>query len=384
MKKDNKKRKGEPKLYPFDRDMGKVWFVAFRFTNPETGQPKQFQFRGSLNEIYPKADRIKEGNAMIKAYSELLNEGWNPFNKEYETPTNHTLLKNYLPYIVELKRPLMRKSSHVAYRSVTNLFEKWIRKNCMYDIQLNSVTKHHAQKYNDHNISRGLSAHACNNHLSVMSSIFNELVDREEISINPFSKVKRQKEVSRENVAFTNDERNTIREHLKKNNVRLYYAVQFVYYCMLRRTDLMNLRVGDIDFINKTIRTRGITAKNGRSQSVTIPKSFEVILLEMGLDKADKNLYVFGKKLETCEIQLKKPDIFTDLHGLEIKKLNIRKECTFYCWKHTGAMNLYLATKDVYIVMNQCRHSDISTTMIYLRSLGLVVNEMVRSADFNF
>jgi integrase len=104
----------------------------------------------------------------------------------------------------------------------------------------------------------------------------------------------------------------------------------------------------------------------------------------MGLDKAHKAHYVFGKNLETREAPLKKPDIFTDLHHEETAKLNIRKECTFYCWKHTGAMNLYMATKDPYIVMNQCRHSEITTTMIYLRSLGLVVNELIREADFEF
>ena len=34
--------------------------------------------------------------------------------------------------------------------------------------------------------------------------------------------------------------------------------------------------------------------------------------------------------------------------------------------------------KNAYIVMRQCRHSDIKMTMIYLRSLGCGVNEQVR------
>ena len=45
---------------------------------------------------------------------------------------------------------------------------------------------------------------------------------------------------------------------------------------------------------------------------------------------------------------------------------------------HTGVVDLYNHTKDAYIVMRQCRHSDIKMTMIYLRSLGCGVNEQVR------
>ena len=56
----------------------------------------------------------------------------------------------------------------------------------------------------------------------------------------------------------------------------------------------------------------------------------------------------------------------------------------FYAWKHSGVCALYNATKDPYIVMSQARHSDIKTTMIYLRSLGLTVNERIRQAEYGF
>ncbi|MUP36752.1 hypothetical protein [Labilibaculum euxinus] len=41
----------EPKLFPTDRNINikKSWFVAFRFTDPNTGDRKQFQFRGDIS-----------------------------------------------------------------------------------------------------------------------------------------------------------------------------------------------------------------------------------------------------------------------------------------------------------------------------------------------
>lgn len=75
---------------------------------------------------------------------------------------------------------------------------------------------------------------------------------------------------------------------------------------------------------------------------------------------------------------MKRIDDLSDKQRVVNKENNIRSECTFYSWKHTGVVDLYNHTKDAYIVMRQCRHSDIKMTMIYLRSLGCGVNEQVR------
>ena len=44
---------------------------------------------------------------------------------------------------------------------------------------------------------------------------------------------------------------------------------------------------------------------------------------------------------------------------------------TLYSWKHTGAIKLYQATKDMKKVQRQCRHWSITETDNYLRDLGL-------------
>ena len=42
----------------------------------------------------------------------------------------------------------------------------------------------------------------------------------------------------------------------------------------------------------------GKKAKSWRSESVTIPKSFEPILIEMGIDELPKDYYIFFKNFE--------------------------------------------------------------------------------------
>ena len=43
---------------------------------------------------------------------------------------------------------------------------------------------------------------------------------------------------------------------------------------------------------------------------------------------------------------------------------------TIYGYKHTGAINLYLATRDIELVRRHCRHAHAGITATYLRGLG--------------
>jgi integrase len=105
----------------------------------------------------------------------------------------------------------------------------------------------------------------------------------------------------------------------------------------------------------------------------------------MGLDLAPKNFYIFGRKnFSTCEQKLATINHLSGTHRRVARELKIGGEKSFYSWKHTGACALFNATKDPYLVMQQCRHSDIKITMIYLRSLGLTVNEKIREAEYSF
>jgi integrase len=132
--------------------------------------------------------------------------------------------------------------------------------------------------------------------------------------------------------------------------------------------------------VNKTIRIASSTAKNRLQDSVTITEGLEKILLEMGLDMAPGHYYVFGKRMMTCEQQCTRPSDISDRHrALKLAAgLPDDPDKTFYSWKHTGVVDYYQQIKDPYAIMRQCRHSDIKTTMIYMKSLGLNPNAEFR------
>ncbi len=374
-------------IYPKNRNMKVKWFVAFRCTDKTTGHTQQFQYRDKINSHKTKQERMIAARALSSALSDLIKSGWNPFEAEVQTGEQLEIkpLVQALREVLEIKRATFTPKSYISYNDILKQFTGWLKKKHLDIVYPDHFTNQHIRNFLDYCLTEwGNSGKTHNVKLNCLRALFNALKDRGGVKVNPCDGIKKLPEKSCEKVAFMDTEREAAKKHLFTNHRRLYYACQFVYYCMIRRTELMLLRVGDIDFESKTIRISGKTAKNGRSESVTIPRSFEPILYEMGLNTAPKDYYIFGKDFDTCPTRLVKADYLSDAHRAAMKEIDMRKESTFYSWKHTGAMQLYKATKDPYIVMRQCRHTDISITMIYLRSLGLVVNETVRNADFSF
>ena len=90
----------------------------------------------------------------------------------------------------------------------------------------------------------------------------------------------------------------------------------------------------------------------------------------------------FRRGLKTWDQQFINPNHISSLHLKFSREIGIRKECTLYSWKHTGASKLYMLTKDPYKVMRHLRHHSLEMTMIYLRSLGFNADESIQGMSW--
>jgi integrase len=124
-----------------------------------------------------------------------------------------------------------------------------------------------------------------------------------------------------------------------------------------------------------------LEAKNNHQESVVIPKALEPILDEMELHNYNPDLYLFGRNLQTDITPYVNQNHISARYSKFIHQLHIDSEKGLYSWKHTGVCKYYYLTgKDVYALMRQLRHRDLNTTMIYLKSLGLIQNDAFRNA----
>jgi hypothetical protein len=70
------KKYTEPKIFPANHDLKKVWFVSFRFFNPATGKMREFQYRDDINSFNTiAAERMRRARVVAKSLKELLHEG---------------------------------------------------------------------------------------------------------------------------------------------------------------------------------------------------------------------------------------------------------------------------------------------------------------------
>ena len=373
----------KPKIYNAKSDVSKIWYVWFYVYLPD-GRRKMHKFRAGINKFKSFTQRTKEAAALRAAVEYRLKNGWadeliaaEGFRQEKDT----TLIE-HLKKIHEVKSVTLRQRSARSYAGHLDLFCEFLARTRRKNILPEDFSRSAAMEFMDFLMLKKYNATTCNHYLQTLRIYFNALEKREVIAKNYFRDIAFLPEQAAKNVAFSPAEKIRLEKYLYAQNRPLFYATRFIYYCFIRVTELSKLKVKDIDFKNHTITIPPEVSKNRKQESVTIPRAMEPILDEMGLRKADPQAFVFGYRFRTGLEPMKNPTNLTVSHNKIMRRLNIRKECTFYGWKHTGVVALYNAIKDPYIVMNQCRHADMNVTMRYMRSLGLTVNEVVRNADY--
>lgn len=372
----------EPKLCSYNYNLAKEWFVYFNYTDHLTGHILRKQFRGGINTFKSKEERILHGNALIAYWKLELKAGWNPFGKNEDLPVTRPTITEAFDIIYELKLATCNHKVIDKYKYVLKLFRAWLAASRLQHIYLQQFEAHHARAYMDHlTLKKRYAGRTFNDHRTTLGTFMNCFIEREWIDKNHFRNIKKmQVEIGR-NTAFTDVEKDLLSKYLIANDKDLYYFTQFIYYCFIRRAELTRLKIENIDWKNKTIIVPSSASKNKKQESVVMPPSFLELIKDMNLQNLPKEWFIFGRELKPGPVQYINYNHISTRHNSICKKLGIDSQKGLYSWKHSGACTLYpLLNGDIYSLMRQLRHSELNTTQIYLKSLGLVDNTAVRNA----
>jgi integrase len=374
----------EPQLHHYNYNMAKAWVVRFDFTDLLTGRTIRKQFRGQINRIKKKDERLKNGNALRLYWKRKLEQGWNPFMADEEImklPIHYSASEG-LDKILELHLPTLEKRTRETYTYVVNSFKTWLTKEHLHDVLLTEIERTDCIRYMDSLISdKGYAGRTHNDHLIILATLFNKMTEKEWVTKNPFKKIPRKTTETGRNIAFNDKEKEDLRKVLELKDRNMFFFTQIMYYTFIRRKELARLKVGDFDLVNHTIIIPANVSKNGEQESVVIPVGLEPILKRMRLEHYPTNHYIFGRGLCISDQLYTNVNHITTRHNKFIKGLEIHESKTLYSWKHSGVCAAYYATnKDVYSLMRQLRHKSLETTQVYLKSLGLIQNEAFRTS----
>lgn len=363
---------------PADSSLEKKWFVCFYIFD----EVKQVLVRKRIVISGPTVEeREEKANDIINDVNDALEKGAviNPAKasesrRVFEIKPTITMLAA-IEHFLKKKQVVLKDRSHETYTSNANTFLRFLKEYDLSELQLRFFTPEHAHAFSDWlTIEKKLSNKTHNKMKGFCSAVFNEFVDREVITKNPFKNIKKLRTTQGKHRVFSKDQIHEFKGLcLEAGDDATWFFVCFIYYTFMRpHQEARMIQVQDIG--TKTIRVSEVHAKSSRIRHITIPPPLEKMLVERKIRDFPPHYYIFsyggpGERMVGEAYQYEQ-------HKRYIKKMGLYKQdYDLYGWKHTGVTALYRATKDLKLVQEQCGHTDIKQTVEYLRDLGVFYYE---------
>ena len=255
-------------------------------------------------------------------------------------------------------------------QTIVACFEKWVKDYKQLDCDKNSDYYHlrgTLKKWGEINPSEMLarlntenySPKTYNERLSMLNGFSNWMVKHEGWSFNPFDGVSRRKvkkTVKQDRIPFNEEEIRLILDAIKNDRFcppssrykhSFYYPfIYFIFKTGVRNAEAVGLRVGSLDFKNKTIiikeslarsvkgthaaaRVRKDT-KNGKVRIMPMTEDLEELLLPQTIEKGPDDLVFKSFSGEAIDDRMFQRRVFS----VVLKKLNIPHRVLYAC-RHT-------------------------------------------------
>lgn len=319
---------------------------------------------------------------MIDEMTYQLKNGWNPLLKDIESTT-----EKELNIIEAIDFALEKKKDKVTTRTLEgyNFIAKYLKES----IALLRLEKTPVTQINRKTVMTILERakkekNASNNNYNKFLQFFGIFFDEMEtwllIEHNPARKIPKLKiEESVKHNPPTKDQFKKINEFLLKTNINLYRLMEFEFHTGARPTEILDIKIGDIDFNEMHIVINPKSNKNKkRFKYLPINKYLFEMLKQMEVEKYPEEYYLFGnERLKEKGFKyntfIPSPKRTHNGSRIEIwKKLIIQElgvNVSFYSFKKLGAIMKLKSGMDLNSVSWSLGHSDIKTTKIYTKEI---------------
>ncbi len=203
--------------------------------------------------------------------------------------------------------------------------------------------------------------------LSTLRSFYKFLLRTDRIKKNPFSKIKNPKLPIKEISVLSQDEINKFLEGIPSSTrlqMRDRAMIELLYSCGVRVSEIINLRVSDIDMDEDLIRFIG---KGNKERIVPVSETAKKYLAgymnaaRFGIEREKKSDFVFLNKNGS---KLSRQGFWKILKKYS-KKSDSKKNLYPHIFRHSFATHMLEEGADLRIVQELLGHSSISTTEIY-------------------
>lgn len=352
---------------PAELRENKRWEIIYYVKNPFT--EKLIRKANRVKPMKSITDRRKLARQMVKNVNTKLERGWNPFR----TAENASVFKHLTSELdnfitrktAEHNKNNLRYDTLRSYKSFVSNIKLYLRENFQEDISIYDFNTFYINEYLDYRYYElENSSRTRNNHLSFINTLFTYFISRKYIDHNPAENIKTLKNQKKDKKIIPKGIRIAIQQYLKNTNPHYLTVCMACYYCLIRRTELTKIKVGDVSLRQGIINIKNEYSKNKKTQAITIPDNFNPYLIEH-LKKANNNDYLFSAdNFKPGKIQLKPKKISDEWSSLR-KAVAMPKEFVWYHLKDTGITELLLDGVPTIKVRDQARHYSIVQTEEY-------------------
>ena len=368
---------------------GARWYIDYTVFDPETGKEHRRRRDFDLNDIPNLVVREQVGQILCKHLPELERPR-TPKIKEPETPAPYTSppvsIKDAVSQISAIKQgATTTRSTKKDYRCACANLCAWMERQGHANRPAPDFGRQQARAYWDHLCTRKTAkgkqygGKTLNNKLTLLRSVWSEMLAREMVKENVFQWVKPAREEEKTRRAFTDDEKRAVAAEIEKTDYWMFRGVLLQYFCYIRPIELTRLRFRDFDLGAGTVTVEVHKGKAHR-RFATIPASIMNYFVDGKFDAHPGNHFVFGlvktgkgqydvlpSTVACCENRPYKR------HRKVLERLRDRGDIrdieglTWYSWKDTGISRNANETSPL-STRDQAGHSSFDMTLKYYRA----------------
>ncbi|QEC79700.1 tyrosine-type recombinase/integrase [Mucilaginibacter ginsenosidivorax] len=213
----------------------------------------------------------------------------------------------------------------------------------------------------------------------LLAVFFAEFVRKKYIPDNIIKSTPRVKTKASLHKIYTKEQLHAILKFLKVNHPNLYLCALLSYGCLLRpHQEIRFLKKKHFNEDFSTISLSGSENKSARVRVVAVPKYLQDTLRDRLTEIVDPETNIFTME-EWSFNEYYFSMNWTRLRGDMLTAKILQEDQTIYSFRHTATVDIFKRTKDLHILQQLLGHSTMIVTLKYLRGLGELNSEELRS-----